>query len=537
MQSNFKIKYLYNTQVSGDIRRGIELTNDRGEKVVIDFKASELSDIRKFKERILREGDFWFYGSSTEYRDMILELSSVKAKNIIVFPKAGIHNYQGFPLFVSNNVSFYRGMTAKIEGDVYSLGDKSWKLSPSIVTKVSLPDIISKIDYEISLLELVKRWKSALNKNDDGLIALAFLRASLYATPIIEELGFFPFLLVTGEKGSGKNFFCKILMKTLGIETNGDGITNSTQAGIMRKSQQFLDLPYWLDEYSDSKDSGKKIEGILRSAFNRSPFTKSDLDSSSEIKSTICTSTFILSGESLSSDIATRERFVTIFLSREKQNLKGKNELMAHYEDLNKIGYFWIKQRTVQDDAKKAIEGIKKEIIHLSKKYKDYDSRLITIYAILSYFMARICFDIKLDSLNIDKIIDQFITSESSIKAGASHSIKFWEDFINLKRSGVLINGRHYYLGGNFKLGIHFSSVQSEILQVRSRERIEQRIEGDTLKKYLLEEFQGIVENVTPTVGGQRQKTFRGINFPLGKLPQFVRDEFLEVEEVASIIY
>lgn len=529
--TNFTAKYLYNIRNGEDIRRGIQITtNDGKETKLIEFRASDLSDLKRFKERLLREGNFWFMGGMADFRDFLLDLQNHSPKDLRICNKIGFQDKPDNDLFVGNNVAIMSGIVEEPTEGVFCFGDDNIVLSNNIVTKINVLPSVGKEEYKSTLADIISAWYESLNKNHDGLIALAFLRASLYATPIIDRFGFFPFLLVTGEKGSGKNFFCKMLLRVIGIDANGDGITNSTQVGIMRKSQQFSDLPYWLDEYSDSKDSGKKIEGILRSAFNRSPFVKSDLESATEIKSTICTSTFILSGESLSSDIATRERFITIVLSRKKQNLEGKAQLVNLEPTMNKIGSYWIRERTFDTYSKRYVDGIVQELGILTERFPKKDNRLLTLYAILSYFLTTISADSGL-SIDVDEVIGDFLESDSQLKESSSHVIKFWEDFITLVRKDELEEGKSYYLTQSNKLGIHFPSVKSAIFQSRGREKLEQRIEETTLKMYLVQEYGCEDSTFHPSVNGIKKKSFKGLGFDLEKLPDFVQEQFKDIAQ------
>ncbi|MDZ4726472.1 MAG: hypothetical protein SH817_09955 [Leptospira sp.] len=522
-KKNFEAVYKYIIRKEDAIIRGLELSNGVETKIV-ELTNKESVDLRLFKEKIASRGEFFFYGNNEDFQKFIKLVFATKPTKIKMIEKLG----KSSPVnFVTNNFMYVGASVIGLSEDGFKFAGSYYKLD----NKLNSIPILTTNDvsnYENILQKFISASYKSLNDSYEGLISLTFLRASLHATEIIRYFDFFPFLLVVGEKSSGKNFFCKTLLKVMGIDTNGDGIPSSTSVGILRKSTMMVDLPYWLDEYSDNKESGKKIEGFLRSAFNRSPFIKADLDSAKDVVTTICTSTFILSGESMSSDIATRERFINITLSKAKQNFEGKNELVNLEKDLHVIGSKWIMGTTITKQQELR-EGISKEMKALLLIFPSKDSRIVTIYAILLYFLKLILIDAKSD-LNAEQLIWTFLDEDSESKEGASHVIKFWEDFITLVKTDQIINGQHFYYGTNKKLYVHWSTVKSAMLQLRKKQGLEMRIEEDTLKNYLNQAYGYRIVVTSPMIEGIRKPTFRSLMFELYTLPDFVIDQFEQTQ-------
>lgn len=523
ISKNFNAKYKYKLTKSDKVVRVLELENTAGEKAMVELSAKEMTDFRCFREKIASCGEYYFLDSSKSFTKFIEDLTQQEYQNVEVIEKLG-RMHPGY--FVTSNVLYVAGNGVEISPDGFFKFGETYKLDKKLEnTKVELLATVDNEKYKTTLNKFIKTQQQSLNGNLDGLFALAWLRASLHATELIKSFGFFPFLLVVGEKGSGKNFFCKTLLRIVGMDSDGDGIPSSTQVGILRKSTTLVDLPYWLDEYSDNKESGKKIEGLLRSAFNRSAFVKADLDSNIAVSTTVCTSTFILSGESMSSDSATKDRFINIVLDRSKQNITAKNDLQKLEKDLNIIGSKWVMERSAQG-TKKLIEKISEELDILTKVNKGKDTRLLTSYAYISVFLQEILNEANI-GLNLDDLISNTLSVESEMKEGSSHVIKFWEDFITLARDEKLENGKHYYLNTNWKLSLHWQSVKQQILISRAKERLEQRIEEDTLKLYLQQAHGYKYETVRPMLAdGRTYKSFKAYIFDLKTLPEFVQEHF-----------
>ncbi len=524
--------YKYLVRYRDSITRVIELVNDSGKSILIEFEAKDLADQRSFKTKLLNYGEYYFLGDGKEFNQLIASLEKQNPKQIEIIERLGFlpsKNKQADKIscdFVTSNIFYSIGTEVKRDrAHIFNLDGelKKLKIDEDII---NLPFRVSKDLYLKTLKDFITIQAKSLNNNWDGLIALAWLRASLYASFLIQKFGSFPFLLVVGEKGSGKNFFCQTLLKVLGMEGLGDGIPSSTEVGILRKSTQMVDLPYWLDEYSKGQNSSGKVEGLLRSAYNRSNFVKADLNSSTEIKTTICTSTFLLSGESMSDDSATKDRFVNIILDRHKQNIIAKSELNDLQDTLSNIGGYWIKERTLEGLDVLQLE-IKNELNLLTQANKNKDTRLLTSYAFISTFLVRILNEVDLD-INIDKVLSDILNNESEIKQNGSHVITFWEDFVTNVRAGLLKPGESYY-ATTTKLGLHWPSVRAVIFKERVKQREPSRVEESSLKLYLKQDYEWTYDTFKPI----DNKGFKGLSFDISKLPDFVQEE-LKPREVIN---
>lgn len=517
--SNFTIEPLYITSPEiGESARGFKITNVEGDQVICDLNPADLSDARAFRSKMLSLGNFTYWGSNKMFMIFLADLSSKKVLSIKVWAKLGRRDKR---MFVTSNRLYIKGLRVSLEDGIWKVANKGYKLQNKIDYMILDH---SEDDINPLLKDFITKQFTSLNSNWDGLIALSWLRASLYASFLIENFGFFPFLLVVGEKGSGKNFFCQTLLRVLGITTNGEGIPSSTAVGILRRATQMVDVPLWLDEYSDNYQGGQKIEGILRSAFNRSAFVKADLGSATEITTTVCTSTFILSGESMSSDPATKDRFINVVLDKSKQNLEAKNILNDLYVELPKIGDYWIDQMTKEDlkDLKDQIQAEIKYLSTLSSEVKD--TRLITSYAFLVVFLRRIKMEAKID-IQIEDLLKELFHSENEIKNNHSHIENFWDDFIVSVRKHDLINGINYYVTDD-TLHLHWASVKDQILQTRRKQGIETRVDDKTLKLYLDRKYKSIESTASPMIEGEPFKKFRSLRFNLKELPESVRLQF-----------
>lgn len=94
----------------------------------------------------------------------------------------------------------------------------------------------------------------------NGLVCLAFFLGSLFAEQLREKLGFFPFLELTGEPGSGKSVLLEFCWKLLGrSEYEGFNPSKATFSARSRTFTQVANMPIVLMEGDsmDGKDSKK----------------------------------------------------------------------------------------------------------------------------------------------------------------------------------------------------------------------------------------------------------------------------------------
>ncbi len=152
----------------------------------------------------------------------------------------------------------------------------------------------------------------------EAYLAMGAIFAYAAAPEIFAAYGLFPGLWVHGQMESGKTKFTEWLLHLAGFNvTAGISAMKSTTVGILQESQNYSNLPLWIDEYRNREVSDDKVGGF-RDAYNRPPPVKWNPEG---IQRKIKTA-YVISGESTSSDAATRSRYphVQISAARRKQN-------------------------------------------------------------------------------------------------------------------------------------------------------------------------------------------------------------------------
>jgi hypothetical protein len=165
----------------------------------------------------------------------------------------------------------------------------------------------------------------------DGLLCIGVMLLYAAGPEVYREHGGHPGLWLFGKKGSGKTTIARWLMKIWGFkDLQGTRIDKgSTPVAMARMLTQYSCLPVWFDEYRRNIPDVELKESVLRGAFDRSAAGKGRMDSSNRTNSVRALTTPFITGESSSSDAATRSRYVHVIISPSRRRLeKSENDKM-----------------------------------------------------------------------------------------------------------------------------------------------------------------------------------------------------------------
>ncbi len=130
--------------------------------------------------------------------------------------------------------------------------------------------------------------------------------------------------------GSGKTQVTEWLMAIQGFNVSaGIGLLKGSAVGLLIQSENYSNLALWVDEFREGKVHDDKV-AILRDAHNRVPPEKWSPDGVQRRMKT----SFVVSGESTSSDAATRSRYPHIQVAANKRLGNHLDWMTEHKECL-----------------------------------------------------------------------------------------------------------------------------------------------------------------------------------------------------------
>jgi hypothetical protein len=221
---------------------------------------------------------------------------------------------------------------------------------PKMCPDVSVGKLLGKPEAkeEESLQLLREFYREVSSKMFDtlgdhqGNLAIGAILSYSAGPELFAEHGLFPGLFIHGQAESGKTKYTEWLLHLRGFEKNGGiGILKATAVGLLCECENYSNEPVWADEYRNGKVSEEK-EAILRDSYNRQPPVKWTAGKEQRVMRT----SFVVSGESTSSDAATRSRFPHVQVSKSKR----LGEHLA-WMDANKHKFFLIGRFVMENRA------------------------------------------------------------------------------------------------------------------------------------------------------------------------------------------
>ena len=172
---------------------------------------------------------------------------------------------------------------------------------------------------EINMTDVKNRLSECIGPNEAAL-CLGWVSAVPFMEEVFDDFGCFPFLFVTGRRGSGKSTVAEWLMNFYGLENAGKMASDTTAVGVQRYLAYYSSLPVYLDEYRNTKQITMK-NGFFRNAYNRQSAGKGTREGFG-VREAKIRGTLLLSGEETPEDNALLTRCVPVLIS-EKNRVKN----------------------------------------------------------------------------------------------------------------------------------------------------------------------------------------------------------------------
>lgn len=339
-------------------------------------------------------------------------------------------------------------------------------------------------------------------------LALGWVVACLFSDEIFKKYASFPLLCISGKRESGKSTLATWLMAFAGqpgMEKAGDGIGESSHAGVLRSLSWFSSLPYWLDEYRNDA-TGKKWDSFLRNIYQRQGPTKGTLGK--HIRSYDINACLMFSGEETPQDNALLSRCIIIPLSkRKKEKDSSKNfEQIENYRMqnlLSRLVYEVIKQRKkLMPIILEAIDGCKRRLLK-----EGVGDRIA-----LNYAVAAICYDIiflagedtEVRRQYLEWVIKESCRNEEEKEREHMLSI-FMDDMVALGEKlspHYMVYSQNSNPKGKRRLALHFPSFYNEWSK-EARKKGMEPFKRQTILSYIRDEKYYIEDNQVKRIQGK----------------------------------
>jgi hypothetical protein len=302
--SNYVMQVVFHIRDgSADSRRLVKIQRHDREINLIELKTSDLSSVQKFGVIIssnLNKGCV-FNGT---YKDFTNVLSVCYDDEKTILPLYTLGYSSEHELFAFSNLIINKdnNIVKPDELGVLYDNDKVYYLPASSEINILNRTELSNIDffYKEGNIDF-KEWSELLYKSYGvkGVIGICFLINSLFRDFIFSEIGFFPFLYLYGEPGTGKTSYISFLLNVFNHAQGdkGHSLNNSNIKGLARTLSQYRNYMVYFKEYSQDVD--KEILELLKTGYDGSGYTRANKTNDNTTNSVNVESAIILDGNSL----------------------------------------------------------------------------------------------------------------------------------------------------------------------------------------------------------------------------------------------
>lgn len=316
--SNFVMKIIATHETPSGIMREIAFVGENGrQSSSFTASAEDIASIRNFTVFCFSKGNFVWRGQQedlmTIWEDEFLMMD--EGRHIVEPDHIGW--IESEKMWVFGNVAIDqdgkelrpdKGHTFWIE----KKGIKAVSLSVGATDKNIIADGVPCLStVEFPMEEVMRRLSDAIGENE-AKQCLGWVTAVAFLEDVFDRYGSFPFLFITGKRGSGKSTVAEWLMNFFGLENSGKMASETTAVAIQRYMSYYSSLPVFIDEYRNT-DNVKYKTGMLRNAYNRQSAGKGTREGWG-VREAKIRGTVLISGEETPEDNALMTRCIPIML-------------------------------------------------------------------------------------------------------------------------------------------------------------------------------------------------------------------------------
>jgi DNA primase catalytic core len=482
--SDFVMKINRYVELHNEIFYEVIATNSGGTvSKPIMFEGGERVNMRQFRERMAREGGpgFYFSGNDADLQEIWLYEES-KAKDLsrtCYFQRFGFIKEHNLWLF--RNCAIQQGKLYPPDEDgVIQVGDIGYLSKDVNIYSGDAPQLNIAFDadktYCDRIVNLFRQMFDSSGKSYSGCLALGSVGCLVYLHELLNYDRKFPFLLLYGPSGSGKNEALMLVMNILGFSNDGENWGEASAPGISMAIEQLCSLPYWMDEYKNTVGQNtkqdKKIQ-IVNNIYNRTSAGKGGLTNRTirEVNGVI-----YLTGQDRPEDKAALSRCVTLNKTiPDKKASAAYWELKAERPRLSSIFVHLLKNKTpekvkeiinyvndIRDSLRSVIDGmeLRENVDERSLyNYSVFAAGFIVVFGTENFnvdkFTSWLAEDILADvrRKNKEDILYKFFSSIETIHSDVYHVIKkegnilylaFYQAHRDWKMEGVKLGMSEY---------------------------------------------------------------------------------------------
>ena len=478
-QSNFTMKSLFHLlNGTNNTLRILFIQRNTGEKNLIEVYSNEMKP--ESFETILKSKRCTFLGNSYTLKRIFAHMMDEEAEAIII-------NYLGwnseFRIYVFADSVF------TIDNKLLTINDIG--IVEDVNNKYYLPSFsfanLNNEDFKTERLYKFqsgnsdfKTWSNLfyVAYGENAVIGILYTILAIYRDVVFSQVGFFPFLFLFGDFGTGKTSFTENLLSLFGRDTIGTPLNNATIVALSRLVSSRSNGLFYFKEYTNETDVA--AEDFILTAYDGAGRTTGIKSNDNKTRSFPVRSALVFDGNHLPSQ---KSAILSRMILSNFQCSTFTNEQKAAYSQLKEIekngfGNILLELLRVRVIIENNFVSKYREV---SRKIKDSGSKLpersinhtALLYSIYDVLAETIVFPFS--SEDAKKIIINNAETLNNLLKESSSTYVFWESFsFNLKKGNITQysdNGFTENDSGSNKNIAHFriktEPGESKILQLK----------------------------------------------------------------------
>lgn len=479
--SNFTLRIIATHETAEGIVREVVMTNEFGQTSnSFSLSPESMTGPDSFSTFCYSKGNYIWRGKREDLFNIWESEFLMDDGRLIIEPDhIGWVPSEGMFLFGNVAINADGDELRPDNNHIYWTEKKGIKPVPLSVTsgRTQISEGIPYLSFIESPLEEIKQKLSDTIGDNETALCLGWITAVPFLEEVFNNYGCFPFLFVTGRRGSGKSTIAEWLMNFFGLENCGKMASDTTAVSINRYLAYYSSLPLFLDEYRNTKPVVIK-NGLLRNAYNRQSAGKG-MRSEFGVREAKIRGTLLISGEETPEDNALLTRCIVVYVSE-----KNRKE--------NHFNWFMSNRTKFSSHILKVLKNKKKllprfmEALNEGKQYfvnQGTDERTAVNYAIVAAGYAAAFGDGDVDfakwiTLEAQRVKDQH-QEEQAVSV-------FLEDLIALKTRGVIDSG--YWAKKDGKYFLYFHGLYNVWAGEYRKSRGIEPFKAASIRSYLTEE-------------------------------------------------
>ena len=422
--------------------------NKKNQKYIVEVYSNEMKP--ESFETILKSKQCTFLGTAYQLKRIFAKMMDEETEAVILQYLGWNQEYQIYvfadSIFTSQNqlLKINQLGTIEIESDIESEKINYYLPSFGFANKNN-EDFKTERLYKFRPGNAdFKTWSSLFYRSfgPNGVIGMLYTIMSVYRDVIFAQVGFFPFLFLFGNAGTGKTSYTGKLLSLFGTDTIGTPLNNSSIVGLSRLVSQRSNSLFYYKEYTNETDTA--AEDFILTTYDGAGRTTGLKSNDNKTKTTPVRSAIIFDGNNLPSQkSAILSRMILLNFESDKFTSEASiafKQLTSYTEHgLGNVLIEILKLRPTFEDffASKfhdVSRKIKETLNQLPERIINHTALLLTIVELLEKIVE---FPFTYDEAK-KIIIDSAEALNELLKDSSPESI-FWQSFsYNLKKGQII---------------------------------------------------------------------------------------------------